>query len=224
MAHVLLVEDEPAMQTILRDNLEMDGHSVTVAATGERAIAAALHDVPEIIVLDLMLPGLSGYEVCSRLRAAQLAVPIIIVSARNQELDRVAGLELGANDYVGKPFSVRELLARIRVHLRSRNVAASGVWQFGDLVVDVTHRTVTRRSRRVEMSSREFDLLMYLAARSGQVVTRAQLLVDVWGLDENTMTRTVDSFVMKLRKKIERDHAHPRHILTAHGAGYRFVP
>ena len=224
MAHVLLVEDEPAMQTILRDNLEMDGHSVTVAATGESAIAAALHDVPEIIVLDLMLPGLSGYEVCSRLRAAQLAVPIIMVSARNQELDRVAGLELGANDYVGKPFSVRELLARIRVHLRSRTIAASGVWQFGDLVVDVTHRTVTRRSRRVEMSSREFDLLMYLAARSGQVVTRAQLLVDVWGLDENTMTRTVDSFVMKLRKKIERDHAHPRHILTAHGAGYRFVP
>lgn len=224
MAHLLLVEDEPAMQTILRDNLEVDGHTVTVAATGEDAIAAALHDVPELIVLDLMLPGLSGYEVCSRLRAARVAVPIIMVSARNQELDRVAGLELGANDYVGKPFSVRELLARIRVHLRSRNIAASSVWQFGELVVDVTHRSVTRRSRRIEMSSREFDLLMYLAARSGQVVTRAQLLVDVWGLDENTMTRTVDSFVMKLRKKIERDHAHPRHILTVHRAGYRFVP
>ncbi len=224
MAHVLLVEDEPAMQTILRDNLEVDGHTVTVVATGEDAIAAVLHGVPELIVLDLMLPGLSGYEVCSRLRAARVAVPIIMVSARNQELDRVAGLELGANDYVGKPFSVRELLARIRVHLRSRSLAASSVWQFGELVVDGTHRSVTRRSRRIEMSSREFDLLMYLAERSGQVVTRTQLLVDVWGLNQDTMTRTVDSFVMKLRKKIERDHAHPRHILTVHGAGYRFVP
>jgi DNA-binding response OmpR family regulator len=147
-----------------------------------------------------------------------------MVSARNQELDRVAGLELGANDYVGKPFSVRELLARIRVHLRSRDTATTDVWRFGELAVDVTHRSVTRRSRRIEMSSREFDLLMYLAARSGQVVTRAQLLVDVWGLDESTMTRTVGSFVMKLRKKIERDHAHPRHILTVHREGYRFVP
>jgi DNA-binding response OmpR family regulator len=224
VAHVLLVEDEPAMQTILRDNLEVDGHKVTVAGTGEDGLATALHDLPELIVLDLMLPGLSGYEVCSRLRAAGMAVPIIMVSARNQELDRVAGLELGANDYVGKPFSVRELLARIRVHLRSRDTATTDVWRFGELAVDVTHRSVTRRSRRIEMSSREFDLLMYLAARSGQVVTRAQLLVDVWGLDESTMTRTVDSFVMKLRKKIERDHAHPRHILTVHREGYRFVP
>lgn len=226
MSRVLLVEDEPAMQMILRDNLEVDGHQVTVAETGEVGVAAAFRELPELILLDVMLPGMSGYEVCRRLRTGGVETPIIMVSARNQELDRVAGLELGADDYVGKPFSVRELLARVRVHLRRHEAKRQleAEFQFGDIVVDVPHRVVKRRSRRVEFSSLEFDLLLYFIAHTGEVVSREQLLSEVWGLSEDTMTRTVDNFVAKLRKKIERDHARPRHILTVHRSGYRFVP
>lgn len=226
MSRVLVVEDEPAMQMILRDNLELEGYEVLVAETGERGLEMALHEMPELVLLDLMLPRMSGYEVCSRLRASGMDVPIMMVTARNQELDRVAGLELGADDYVGKPFSVRELLARVRVHLRhyeARHDAVSDECSFGDVTIDVRHRVATRRSRRLNLSSREFDLLLYFAAHPGQVITRERLLADVWGLSEDTMTRTVDNFVAKLRKKIERDHHRPRHILTVHGAGYRFA-
>lgn len=214
------------MQMILRDNLEVDGHQVTIAETGEVGMAAAFRDRPELILLDLMLPGMSGYEVCSKLRAGGVDAPIIMVSARNQELDRVAGFELGADDYVGKPFSVRELLARVRVHLRRHEARhqLAEEFRFGDVVVDVPHRVVTRRSRRIEFSSREFDLLLYFIEHAGAVVSREHMLSEVWGLSEDTMTRTVDNFVAKLRKKVERDPTRPRHILTAHRTGYRFVP
>jgi DNA-binding response OmpR family regulator len=225
MTRVLLVEDEPEMRLILRDNLEFEGYQVLVAETGEDGVALAFREHPELILLDLMLPRMSGYEVCRRLRAGGVETPIIMVTARNQELDRVAGLELGADDYVGKPFSVRELLARIRVHLRRHELARHppSPLGFGDLVVDVARRVALRRSRRLNLSSREFDLLLYLVEHRGEVVARERLLREVWGLSENTTTRTVDNFVAKLRKKIESPRGESRHIQTVHGIGYRFV-
>jgi len=225
MTSILLVEDEPAMAVILRDNLELEGYEVHVAETGEKGVEIAFRERPDLILLDLMLPRMSGYEVCNKLRANAMDMPIVMVSARNQELDRVAGLELGADDYVGKPFSVRELLARVRVHLRRHEQSRESVREvsFGDIVIDLHHQIVTKRSKKLNLSSRELDLLMYLIAHRGQVITREQLLMDVWGLSEDTMTRTVDNFVAKLRKKIEPRQGAPRHIQTVQGVGYRFV-
>jgi DNA-binding response OmpR family regulator len=222
---ILLVEDEAAMALILRDNLELEGYEVHVAQTGEKGVEWAFQKRPDLILLDLMLPRMSGYEVCSKLRAGSLNVPIVMVSARNQELDRVAGLELGADDYIGKPFSVRELMARVRVHLRRRESSREALreFAFGDVVIDLEHNVVTKRSRKLNLSSRELDLLQYLVAHRREVLTRERLLMDVWGLNEDTMTRTVDNFIAKLRKKIEPRQSGPRYIQTVQGVGYRFV-
>ena len=196
-----------------------------MAETGEQGLAIAAREHPELILLDLMLPRMSGYEVCRNLRASGVGTPIIMVTARNDELDRVIGLEIGADDYVGKPFSVRELIARVRIQIRHRqaNRDVPPRFEFGDVVVDLPHRSVQRRSRRLTLSSLEFDLLVYLIARRGDVVTRDSLLRDVWGLSENTTTRTVDNFIAKLRRKIEPHRGEPRHIRTVHGLGYRFI-
>lgn len=225
MTSILLVEDEPSMAVILRDNLELEGYNVHVAETGEKGVELAFEKRPDLILLDLMLPRMSGYEVCSKLRAHSFDIPIVMVSARNQELDRVAGFELGADDYIGKPFSVRELLARVRVHLRRREPSREPTLEFvfGDVVVDLQHNVVTKRSRQLNLSSRELDLLHYFIAHRGEVITRERLLKDVWGLNEDTMTRTVDNFVAKLRKKIEPRPSAPRHIQTVQGVGYRFL-
>lgn len=225
MTSILLVEDEPAMAVILRDNLELEGYKVHVAETGEKGVELAFRERPDLILLDLMLPRMSGYEVCSKLRANAMDMPIVMVSARDQELDRVAGLELGADDYIGKPFSVRELLARVRVHLRRHEPSREPPreFAFGDVVIDLQHNIVTRRSKKLNVSSRELDLLLYFIAHRGEAITRERLLMDVWALNEDTMTRTVDNFVAKLRKKIEPRQGGPRYIQTVQGVGYRFV-
>lgn len=222
---VLVIEDEPELQVVLRDNLEYEGFEVIIASTGEQGVRDVMCQVPDVIVLDLMLPKMSGYEVCRKIRTGGSAVPIIMLTARNAEIDRIAGLELGADDYMGKPFSIRELVARVRALLRRQGSArpATPVLNIGDVEVHLAQREVRRGGIPLDLSSREFDLLAYLIAHSGDVVTREQLLMDVWGQNSQTLTRTVDNFIAKLRKKIERDAHEPRHILTAHGSGYRFV-
>ena len=223
---VLTIEDEPEMQVILRDNLEYEGFEVLSAATGEEGLQLAMAKQPDLILLDLLLPRMSGYEVCRRLRSEQFTMPIIMLTARNAELDRVAGLEMGADDYLGKPFGVGELIARVRVQLRRPRQTGRGAAElrFGDVVVDLRQRRARNGREPLELSSREFELLEYLIDHADKVVTREELLSAVWGHGVAPLTRTVDNFVAKLRKKVERDPRDPRHILTVHGSGYRFVP
>lgn len=223
---VLTIEDEPEMQVILRDNLEYEGFEVLSAATGEEGLQLAMAEQPDLILLDLLLPRMSGYEVCRRLRTEHFTMPIIMLTARNAELDRVAGLEMGADDYLGKPFGVGELIARVRVQLRRPRQTGRGAAElrFGDVVVDLRQRRARNGRDPLELSSREFELLEYLIDHADKVVTREELLSAVWGHGVAPLTRTVDNFVAKLRKKVERDPRDPRHIVTVHGSGYRFVP
>jgi DNA-binding response OmpR family regulator len=223
---VLTIEDEPEMQVILRDNLEYEGFEVLSAATGEAGLQLAMAKQPDLILLDLLLPRMSGYEVCRRLRSGNFTMPIIMLTARNAELDRIAGLEMGADDYLGKPFGVGELIARVRVQLRRPRQPGPGAAElrFGDVVVDLRQRRARNGREPLDLSSREFELLEYLIDHADKVVTREELLSAVWGHGVAPLTRTVDNFVAKLRKKVERDPRDPRHILTVHGSGYRFVP
>ena len=222
---VLTVEDEPDLRLILQDNLEFEGYEVLSAATGEEGLDLAMARRPDLVLLDLMLPRMSGYEVCRRLRAARFTMPIIMLTARNAEMDRVAGLELGADDYVGKPFGVKELLARVRVQLRRPRAAGPmrDEVRVGEVTLNLRMRQARCGPTPLDLSSREFDLLEYLFDHADRVVTRDELLRAVWGYSAAPLTRTVDNFVAKLRKKVERDPRHPRHILTVHGAGYRLV-
>lgn len=221
---ILLVEDEPDMKVILRDNLEYEGYEVLAADTGEEGLEVALRERPDLILLDVMLPKMSGYEVCRRLRAAGLTTSIVMLTARNAEIDRITGLEFGADDYIGKPFSIPELLARVRVQLRRLTAAPRepAEFRFGDIVVNLAQRQALRGGECIDLSSREFDLLRYFIAHREELVTRQQLLSDVWGYNNLPLTRTVDNFVAKLRRKIEPNPQHPLYIVTVHGAGYRF--
>jgi len=226
MGHrVLIVEDEPELLTVLRDNLGFEGYDVVAADTGEQALVEARRARPDLVLLDVMLPRMSGLEVCERLRRDGGTFPIIMLTARNTEVDRVAGLELGASDYVGKPFSLRELVARVRAHLRRFDVPALAprLVQFGDLTVDLEARLIRRGTTRLTLSPHEFDLLRYFVLHAGQVVTRQQLLSDVWRYNDAVNSRTADNFVAKLRRKVEPNPDEPRYIITVHGSGYLFV-
>ena len=221
---VLVVDDEPALQMVLRDNLELEGYTVLAAGTGEQAVELVGRERPDLIVLDLSLPAMSGYDVCRRVRSAGLQTRIIMLTARNTELDRIAGLDHGADDYMGKPFSVGELMARVRAQLRhSPQSELVTELQLSTVTVDLKHREVRRGAQHLNLTSREFDLLEYFIHHQGEVISREQLLKDVWGYDASAVTRTVDNFVAKLRRRIEADSLRPRHLLTAHGAGYRFL-
>ncbi|HEX2444722.1 MAG TPA: response regulator transcription factor [Vicinamibacterales bacterium] len=225
-AKILVIEDEPDMLTILRDNLELEGYRVDMAKTGEDGLKLALRDSPDVILLDIMLPGMSGYDVCRNLRSRGVKTPVILITARNSEMDRVAGLDLGADDYVGKPFNIGEVLARVRVqirHGRDQEPQRRDEFRFGNVVVDVRRQVVKRAGKRVEMTSREFQLLSYFILHQGELVTRDQLLIDVWGYSHPPLTRAVDNFVFKLRSKLEVDPQRPRYFLTAYGTGYRFT-
>jgi DNA-binding response OmpR family regulator len=222
---VLTVEDEPDLRLILQDNLEFEGYEVLTASTGEEGLDLARARRPDLVLLDLLLPRMSGYEVCRRLRAEQFTMPIIMLTARNAEMDRVTGLELGADDYVGKPFGVKELLARVRVQLRRPRPPARPADEIrvGEVTLDRRLRQARSGGKALDLSSREFELLEYLLDHADRVVTRDELLRAVWGYSAAPLTRTVDNFVAKLRKKVEEDPRHPRHILTVHGTGYRLV-
>jgi two-component system, OmpR family, alkaline phosphatase synthesis response regulator PhoP len=224
MANLLLVEDNADPAYGLRNNLEIDGHVVDTVETGEAALERVRHRAPDLIVLDLMLPNLDGYQVLRRLRADGHEMPVLILTARTQEADKVLGFRLGADDYVTKPFGVLELLARVQALLRRSRPAApvTTVERFGDDVeVDGSTRTVRRAGQSVAVTPMEFDLLVTLLRRRGAVASRIELLAEVWGHSSAVLTRTVDTHIGELRRKLEADPSRPRHILTVRKTGYR---
>jgi DNA-binding response OmpR family regulator len=223
---ILVIEDEPEMQLMLRDNLQCEGYDVVSAETGELGLEIGLDKRPNLILLDVILPQMSGYSVCQKLRSAGFTSPIVMITARGAEIDRITGLDFGADDYIAKPFSISELMARVRAQLRrfERSDDEPGRFMIGRrITVDTERRTVFRDSEPIELSSRELDLLLYLIQHTGETISRDRLLRDVWGYPELPLTRTVDAFVARLRGKIEETPHQPRHIITAHGIGYRFI-
>jgi DNA-binding response OmpR family regulator len=224
-AKILVVEDEPAMVAGLRDNFEFEGYEVITAQDGMEGLERALDESPDLVVLDVMMPRMSGLEVCKQLRAKRASLPIIMLTARGQEIDKVVGLELGADDYVTKPFSIRELLARVKSVLRRSAVLPKDKEQhaFADVEVDLRRCRVLRSGKALEFSAKEFDLLKYFITHSGETLSRDRLLEDVWGYENYPSTRTVDTHLVRLRQKLEPDPEQPQYFLTVHGTGYRFV-
>jgi DNA-binding response OmpR family regulator len=227
MTRILLIEDNESLARGLRNNLEYEGHEVLVAATAEEGLARTGDEGLDLVILDLMLPDGDGYRVLRRMRETGRDTPVLILSALGEEADKVRGFRFGADDYVSKPFGLLELLARVEALLRRARprelpVAPASV-VCGDLAIDVASRRVTRRGRDVPLRPREFDLLAALLRHRGRLVSRTDLLRDVWGYDTSVVSRTVDTHVAELRRKLERDPANPRHILTVLKAGYRFA-
>jgi DNA-binding response OmpR family regulator len=223
--HVLVVEDEQQMRDMLSDNLSFEGYRVTAVESAESALAQIERQAFSLMLLDNMLPGASGFELCRELRDRGIRVPIIMLTALANERDRVQGLDVGADDYVSKPFSVRELLARVRAQVRRDDWHANSgeEFSFGDVTVRPRQRLVLRRGKRVALSAREFELLRYLAAHRNEVVSREQLLRDVWGYHQHSVTRTVDNYIAKLRTELEPKPHEPRYIVTVHGSGYQLL-
>lgn len=225
-ARVLVVEDEPTLVLTLTDRLRSEGYEVSAAETGEDGLRLAREATPDVILLDVALPGKGGFDVLRDLRQQRLDTPVIMLTARGQVVDRVLGLKLGADDYVPKPFDMMELLARIEAVLRRRrgtSPAGAGTATFGDVRVDFRRAEVTRGGESVELSSLEFKLLRYFLEHRGALVSRQELLEQVWGYPGVLQTRTVDVHVASLRQKIERHPAKPEYIVTVHRMGYRFV-
>jgi DNA-binding response OmpR family regulator len=227
---VLAIEDDPAILRGLADNLRFDGYDVITASDGETGYHLQKERKPDLIVLDLMLPRMSGFELCRKLRGEGIQTPILMLTARSEEPDRVLGLDLGADDYVTKPFSVRELMARVRALLRRSQPGPQGSPQmpddlrFGDVEIDFRSYEARLNGEPVEMTRKEFAVLRFLASRAGQVVTRDDLLNEVWGYESYPSSRTVDNHVAGLRAKLERDASQAGHIKTVHGVGYKFIP
>lgn len=226
MIRILIVEDESSMRQGLKDNLEFEGYEVDLAEDGQLGLQKILEEEYNLIVLDVMLPKMSGFDVCKKAREKGITTPIIMLTAKGEEIDKVVGLELGADDYITKPFSLRELLARIKAVLRRGEGKMTGDKEkilIGKLKVDFASYNAYADNQPVPMTHREFEIIKYLWQHQNQTVSRDKLLEDVWGYEEYPTTRTVDNFILKLRQKIENDPAHPRHILTVHGIGYKFV-
>jgi len=225
MTKVLIVEDDPAILRGLADNLRFEKYDVLTATDGEAGYNLQHAQNPDLIVLDLMLPRMTGLELCRKLRTEGQQVPILMLTARGEEADRVVGLDLGADDYVTKPFSVMELLARIRALLRRTNSSKNlpNDLSFGEVEIDFLRYVARRRGKPVEMTRKEFAILRLLGSRTGEVVTRDELLNEVWGVESYPVTRTVDNHIAGLRAKLETDPARPIYIRTVHGVGYRFV-
>jgi len=222
---ILIVEDEPAMVAGLRDNFEYEGYDVISAADGVAGLERALADDPDLVVLDVMMPRMSGLDVCKQLKTRKPSLPIIMLTARGQEIDKVVGLELGADDYVTKPFSIRELMARVKAVLRrsSSPAPAAEVYRFSDIEVNIRSNEVLRAGRPVDLSAKEFALLAYFVAHPVETLSRDRLLDAVWGYEHYPNTRTVDTHIVHLRQKLEPNPEDPRFILTVHGSGYKFV-
>jgi DNA-binding response OmpR family regulator len=222
---VLIVEDDAGIALGLRINLEAEGYEVLSAEDGEAGLALARGEGPDLLILDVMLPKMNGFQVLQAIRREGLMMPIIVLSARTGEMDKVTGLELGAEDYVAKPFSLAELLARVRAALRRTRIADQLVrpmHAFGDVRVDVVARTITRGSERVETTATEFDLLLCLIEARGAALSRDAIFTRVWGPSHHGTPRTIDNFIQQLRAKLEIDPQRPRHVQTVRGVGYRF--
>ena len=226
MARILIAEDEPDMVTGLRDNLQFEGYEVYEATDGEQALSIAKAERPDLILLDIMMPKIDGFEVCRQLREAGFQVPIIMLTARSQEADVVRALELGADDYITKPFGNRELLARIKVSLRHAGAkpTSSRIIKIGQSEVDLVKGKVVRGDLTFNLGYFEIELLKMLTDKAEEPVPRNDLLDKIWGLDAYPTNRTVDNHIVSLRRKIEPDPKNPRHIITVHTIGYKYVP
>ncbi len=222
---ILVIEDDPSILLGVRMNLESDGFEVVTATDGETGLEAALQQRWDLIILDIMLPHRNGYEIMCALRSEHVRTPILVLSARSSELDKVMGLDLGADDYVTKPFGVKELLARVRAMLRrsASSERESARWRFGAVEVDESTRTVLRNGTPVELTATEFDVLATLLRANGRILSREQIIQQVWGSEHYGTRRTVDNFVAQLRSKLEADPTQPEHLLTLRGVGYRLT-
>lgn len=221
---ILIVEDEPNMRLGLKDNLEFEGYSVDQAENGTTGLERIIANKYDLILMDVMMPGMSGLDVCKKAREKGVQSPIVLLTAKSEEMDKVLGLELGADDYVTKPFSLRELLARIKAILRRGTLKhESPNVSIGKLTVNFESYTAQDQAGAVRMSHKEYAILHYLFQRKNEIVTRYDLLQQVWGYDETPTTRTVDNFIVRLRQKVETDANEPRIILTVHGTGYKLV-
>lgn len=228
MAKILVVEDEPNMQIGLRDNLEFESFEVTVARDGQEGLNELLNHTFDLVLLDVMMPKMSGFDVCKAARKEGVKTPIIFLTAKGEEIDKVLGLELGADDYITKPFSIRELVARVKAVLRrtegvSDEKEGPKELEVGRLKVDFSRYEASSDGEEVKMSHKEFEVLLYLCNHKNEIVSRYQLLEDVWGYEATPTTRTVDNFILKLRQKIEENPNDPKFILTVHGAGYKLI-
>jgi len=226
MPKILLIEDEKDIAKGIEMNLVRERNTVVIATRGEDALDLVLRENPDLIVLDVSLPGVSGFDVCRELRSHAVKVPIIMLTVWSQEIDKVLGLEIGADDYMTKPFSIRELMARIHVALRKappRNSSSLSQYEFDNVHVDFEKYCATRRGRELRFTQKEFELLRYLITRRGEKVTREDMLNHIWGYEAYPTTRTVDNHILKLRQKLEPVPSNPKYILSVYGEGYRFV-
>ncbi len=225
MRSILIIEDDPAILKGLKESLEQENYHVLTARDGLKGFEMAKRENIDIIILDLMLPGKNGQEICRDLRSTGVSAPILMLTSKKHEMDKVLGLELGADDYVTKPFGLRELHARIKALLRRKADLPKDIdqYSFGSIHIDFKKREAIKRKKPLKLSLREYEVLKYLIQHEGEIVTRTMLLDEVWGYDVFPTTRTVDNYILSLRKKLEDNPAEPCHILTIHTAGYRFV-
>jgi DNA-binding response OmpR family regulator len=225
MARILLVEDEPQMQRGLRDNLEFEGHDVTAHGDGSAGYQALAGGSFDLVILDVMLPQMSGFDVVRKVREKGIRTPILMLTAKGEEIDKVLGLELGADDYVTKPFSLRELIARVNALLRRAvpMTTAETTLTLGDVTVNFSSYISSKNGKEFSMTPKEFEILKFLWQHRNETVSRDDLLTNVWGYDDSVSTRTIDNFILKIRQKIEDDPTHPKIILTIHGTGYKLL-
>jgi DNA-binding response OmpR family regulator len=225
METILVVEDDPSIQRGLELNLQVEGYSVITASDGEEGLKQALERRPDILLLDVMLPKLSGFDICRQIRKQGLTMPIIMLTAKTQEIDKIMGLELGADDYVTKPFSVAEVVARVNAAVRrsKRFETSEADYSFADYTLDTKGQVLRKSGQQIELSQKEFLMLKLFLENEGKVLSRQEILAKVWGFDYYGTDRTVDNFINKLRQKVENDINNPSHILTMRGSGYKFT-
>ncbi len=227
MKNILVIEDDVSIIRGLKDNLEYEGYSVLTETDGKKGLELARTENADLLLLDIMLPGINGYEICRKLKKEKPELPIIMITARGSEMDKVSGLDTGADDYVTKPFSIPELMARIRAVLRrftSPEKNTPDHFEFGDVILDFKEYRALKNDKELQLSAKEFEILKYFIAHEGEAVHRHDLLNEVWGFEALPTTRTVDNFILDLRKKLEDDPSHPKFIESVRGIGYRFHP
>jgi len=225
MKTILIVEDDSSIQKGLKENLELEHFKILTESDGEDGYKSAIKNKPDLIILDVMLPSKNGFDICRDIRKENINTPIIMLTGKSAETDKVLGLELGADDYITKPFSLRELIARINAILRRVNNIEKEFdnYSFSDVVIDFKKMEIKKGKKDIEMSLKEFEIMKFFVKHEAEVVTRNQLLDEVWGYEVFPTTRTVDNYILMIRKKLESNPAVPKHILTIHSAGYKFV-
>ena len=225
MKTILIIEDDISILRGLKDNLKYEGYSVVTETNGKKGLQLALEKNTDLILLDIMLPGMNGYEICKKIKKEKPELPIIMITARGSEMDKVSGLDIGADDYITKPFSIPELLARVRAVIRRFNQEKESPQQysFGEIKLDFIKYLAFRNTQEIKLSSKEFEILKYFIEHEGEAIHRHDLLNEVWGYKAMPTTRTVDNFILDLRKKLEEDPANPQHLIGVRGVGYKFV-